>query len=533
MPVNISDFQYPFDPTGTLASNKITGEQQILTAQNFRDYKFIIPKLAPYFYDSLVITFRDQNNNVIPLVENVDWYPTHWFISASRACAKPIYGSITFLNTSLAGVVTLSYQTLGGIWNIDEALMDQILNDKLRNPRTTSWDSVSEMPINFPVIDHPWDLVDMVGMSEVVEALDGIRNAILDPGGGGGDLQAHLQNFSNPHKVTAAQVNLGSVANYPPASQPQAIAGADNASYMTPLRTKQLVDQFVLNPLNDHINDESNPHHVTAEQVGTYDSTTIDQLLASKLGTAQAAADSQHFGGKTPAEFTADVLLGTAANSVKFADKTYDQVKTDILTGKAADSTLFDGRTPSEFAAWVISQGGSGVFAPQVVFDRYTPSSATPKLWSRLCSFTYVPNNNTADYQYMVTGTDSGANATGSPMLLVRVNTRAAAPNQIQISTISMNGIATNARLGYTVEDGDLTTGGTVNIWIETDSDRDDMVVTSIGIDPGAITSDVDDQVVEAEPTGIVYSATPATALATIADLQATIDVIINSLASS
>src|SRR5690606_976424 len=114
---------YPFDPTGTQSSNRITGEQHIITPVNYKDYSFIVPRLAPFFQTSLQITFRDQDDNTVALVEGVDWYLSHWFISASRACSKPIYGSISFLNRNLNGVITLSYNTLGGDWNIDEALI--------------------------------------------------------------------------------------------------------------------------------------------------------------------------------------------------------------------------------------------------------------------------------------------------------------------------------------------------------------------------------------------------------------------------
>ena len=56
---------------------------------------------------------------------------------------------------------------------------------------------------------------------------------------------AHIANTNNPHGVTKSQVGLGNVQNYGIASQAQAQAGTDNASYMTPLRTKQAIDQFV------------------------------------------------------------------------------------------------------------------------------------------------------------------------------------------------------------------------------------------------------------------------------------------------
>jgi hypothetical protein len=45
--------------------------------------------------------------------------------------------------------------------------------------------------------------------------------------------------------LSKSDVGLGNVQNYGIASQSQAQAGTDNASYMTPLRTKQAIDQFV------------------------------------------------------------------------------------------------------------------------------------------------------------------------------------------------------------------------------------------------------------------------------------------------
>ena len=54
MPDNFTS-PYPFDPTGKLASNKIVGEQQILTAANGVDYKLIVPTFAPFFTDNFNI----------------------------------------------------------------------------------------------------------------------------------------------------------------------------------------------------------------------------------------------------------------------------------------------------------------------------------------------------------------------------------------------------------------------------------------------------------------------------------------------
>ena len=200
MPTNLQNLSYPFDSTGSLVSNKITGEQQILTGANSLDYYFIIPKLGPYFSTSLVVSFRSLTDEVRLLVEGIDYYCTHWFISASRATATPIYGSITFLDLQLTGVVTLQYQTLGGVWTIDDTTIAQILGNILHNPRVTAWDVVSNMPVNFPPINHEWDLVDLVGASDIIASLGLVEDAIR---------QRTLQNNS----TTAIGVKITTINN--------------------------------------------------------------------------------------------------------------------------------------------------------------------------------------------------------------------------------------------------------------------------------------------------------------------------------
>lgn len=261
----MSDIQFalPFDPTGTAASNRIQSERQTISAPGWSDFYFIIPKMAPYFRESLTVIHHPSGRQ---LFEGVDFLPSHKFHDASLAVGKPVYGSLTFFDKTLGGVVELTYQSIGGEWTIDEATIQEILSNKLTNPRITTWEEVVEVPREFPVIDHEWDLVDMVGMSSVVEKLEGIRDAIILAGEGG--LGDHLADFDNPHKTTKGQVGLGNVENFPIATVPQAQAGADNASYMTPLRVAQAITQQVLTPLNNHKSDFANPHQVTKAQVG-------------------------------------------------------------------------------------------------------------------------------------------------------------------------------------------------------------------------------------------------------------------------
>ena len=57
-------------------------------------------------------------------------------------------------------------------------------------------------------------------------------------------LTNHINNKSNPHKVTKGQVGLGSVVNYGIASQQEAQNGSVDNKYMTPLKTKQAVQAY-------------------------------------------------------------------------------------------------------------------------------------------------------------------------------------------------------------------------------------------------------------------------------------------------
>src|SRR5690606_20167123 len=123
-----------------------------------------------------------------------------------------------------AGILSISYNTVGGMWNLSLDEITRILAEETRNPRITTWEQITYLPARFPIIDHEWDLVDMVGASEIVESIEGIRSAILASNSGG--LNEHLNNYSNPHNVSKAQVGLGNVQNYAVATTLQAQEGA-------------------------------------------------------------------------------------------------------------------------------------------------------------------------------------------------------------------------------------------------------------------------------------------------------------------
>lgn len=91
------------------------------------------------------------------------------------------------------------------------------------------------------------------------------------------NLNAHIGNTSNPHKVTKAQVGLGNVQNLAPADMPVSTAQATAIADAKAAGTKAQTD------LNAHANRRDNPHNVTRAQLGL---ATTDQVVFAKTTAA-------------------------------------------------------------------------------------------------------------------------------------------------------------------------------------------------------------------------------------------------------
>lgn len=303
MPTNPPPIQavYPFDPTGAASTNLIQNEQQILTppaaSGNWSDYFFIVPLATPYFGSSLHMTLQPSGRT---LVEGVDYLCTHRFYDASLQCASPVFGSVTFMDKTLAGVVTYSYQTLGGDWTLNSTQIATILANVALDPRITTFEEVANVPYQFPPVAHEWDVKDMVGASDVVNAIDQIAAAMKTSGDQG--LANHLADMNNPHHVTAAQVGLGNVNNAGWATTASAQTGADGSSYMNPQLTAAAIATQALTPLAAHTARTDNPHNVSASQVGL--GNVQNYTVASNADAAAGTAANRYM---TPAATAAAI----------------------------------------------------------------------------------------------------------------------------------------------------------------------------------------------------------------------------------
>lgn len=379
---------YAEDLYGTNPANHITNEIQTLQVPGADDYYFIIPLAAPFFADSMQV-YNAQTS--AKYTENVDYELGHYFIDAMDSIGRPICGSIRFLKRSIVGQVRLQYRTIGGVWGFSDTEILAELSNKRLNPLVRTWGQIAPIPYAFPPLSHDQPLNSLVGSEEIRDAIERLTAVIEETHGGSSD--THATNYNNPHKVTAAQVGLPLVPNFAMATDTQAIAGLRSDLFLSPLGAKLLITEIAIKPLQAHINakgnvhgmtaadinlgnvpnypaatpttavdvtndrvlltpytasllfqrlsnsqlvqelsdklnahilDENNPHKVTPSKIGTYTALQIDQKIAAG-GGGGSGGDAATFGGKTPSEWE-DGFVGVQ-NAEDLLTKVTDQTE--------------------------------------------------------------------------------------------------------------------------------------------------------------------------------------------------------------
>ena len=149
---------------------------------------------------------------------------------------------------------------------------------------------------SFEIYDISSSQSETIGLME--RNISSIRN----------DLTNHTNNRSNPHNVTASQVGAytksetDNLINNAKSSITTSSIGTYSKSEIDTKDTNTLSSAksyadgkatSVQNNLNSHTNNRSNPHGVTASQVGTYTKQEIDSKDSSTLSSAKSYADTK------------------------------------------------------------------------------------------------------------------------------------------------------------------------------------------------------------------------------------------------
>ena len=246
------DVLYPFDPTGSASSNLIKGELRTLTEVNAAPYRILIPSLAPFYLNNLVLEHIDQQGVHTPMVEGIDYYPVLPYMAASRSIGQAIYGGLAMISLLPQGVMSVDYQTLGGQWVADSGYVYEQLLSSVYNNRTTWWDRLTNVQDLFPPMDHSHVADDIEGHHDLLAKLEEIRAAILNQPTTVPDLltkfQAHIEEEGNVHKLTAADIDLGYVKNVPFATDQEVLELQTEERYISLRQVVLLLNNLGLVP---------------------------------------------------------------------------------------------------------------------------------------------------------------------------------------------------------------------------------------------------------------------------------------------
>lgn len=278
-------YKYPLDKTGYNPNNLVLGEPHKLPdGQN----RAIVPNYGAFFADSLKVRDADSGEYLQPREQ---FKAVQLYQEATEVTGLEVTAVVVVTDPLVSENIEIDYQAIGGQFSYSVFALRQMVDTLDLDERPVRWGDIIGKPAALPPAPHLHDAGDLYGFEYVVNALEQVyhgiiigdeashdeirqyihlvEQAIRDMVENLGDaLQEHKDDDQNPHSVTKAQVGLGSVEDYPIATEAQARDGSHSQSYMTPLRVSQAIDEIAGDMLQEHTDDKSNPHEVTKGQVG-------------------------------------------------------------------------------------------------------------------------------------------------------------------------------------------------------------------------------------------------------------------------
>jgi hypothetical protein len=236
---------YPLDTTGFAPANLIANEPHVLTELNSATQRIIIPDFAPFHQDNFVLRHTDSNGVTRDLILDVDYYVCLPFIGASRSLGKMVYGGIAINTNLVQGIVSVTYQTLGGTWCADPTYVLERIAERVYNPKTTLWDVVTNIQQTFPPINHNQEADSFFGMKELIDKLSELAAAIAANSASGGGLSVIREQLLDELEllITKERIGLSLVSNLALASAGEVAAQSPVDKYVT---LKQVLDLVTL-----------------------------------------------------------------------------------------------------------------------------------------------------------------------------------------------------------------------------------------------------------------------------------------------
>lgn len=316
-----------------------------------------------------------------------------------------------------------------------------------------------------------------------------VKEAIDNALGGSSGLAGHIADTNNPHNTTKSQVGLSNVLNYGVATAAQVLAGTANNLYITPSGLSSLRSQ-ITSDLNAHAGRTDNPHNVTANQVGAYDSVQVDTLLTGYLKKVDTAPNSILWNGRTEMEY------GNWLNN---------------QSGIQLNAATIGGMTSQQLVDSVLARVGTS-FANQLALQRNgdatSPTEVTTQYWVKVHEVTYsnMFADTARDGIALITGGSTRKNGAdwtvGENAFILRTSARAVQTGGqlVECTTLTPTGIGSTMRVGYVLD----TVNKKLTTYIQTRYDASDILVTELS-NIEVVVGDDFGNISAAAPAGIQY----------------------------
>lgn len=165
-----SQYQYPYDPTGTEPTNVVTDLPHPLTPVQGKGYSLIVPKAGPFFKKDFKLVHKTSGKELTP---DVDYVFTHLVMDLTHSLQMHIYGSITVVNQRYMGDVIPIYRTLGGQFVLDDNKFAEYAIHLLEADGAYPWDKLTDIPGEFPPDEHQVPIETTAGYDELIDAVQG------------------------------------------------------------------------------------------------------------------------------------------------------------------------------------------------------------------------------------------------------------------------------------------------------------------------------------------------------------------------
>ena len=173
--------RYPEDLTGVNPDNRILNEIHTISPYtSSKPRRVIIPNFRPFFTDTTYLKVYDLGSStpLIPLVKDNDYKCVELSEEVSLAAGKEVCQSIIIENINVSTNVSISYQTVGGLYTNDTSNLVSLLNTGLNDTRPVHWENLLGKPFEFEPLPHPHHLNDVVGYAPLIVALERLQVAI-------------------------------------------------------------------------------------------------------------------------------------------------------------------------------------------------------------------------------------------------------------------------------------------------------------------------------------------------------------------